>query len=173
MILGKFEKQPVEVEIYSIQFVEDMSSNDNVSSCWQIIARSTAAKWDGTYQTASYTATSADSGRIIVTDHDVVLPSPADGLVLYVANRSQSTSIMVGAFTVPARGAVIVSSSSTAWSIEASTNSVLIDAPGDQRVRTWVHGGKHGSTYTVQVTVTTSDDERVLQDEFVVKVKDR
>lgn len=169
--LGKFNKQPVEVEVYSMQFAQDMASTDEITSTWQIIARK-GVLWDNQPLTADYTATSADSGRIIVTDHNVTLPAETDGFTLSVANTNQSASITVGSFTVPARGAITVCGVSGAWRSEASTTSVLIDAPNDQRVRTFVTGGFTGQTYEVQVVVSTTEG-RTLTNEFTVKVKEQ
>ena len=66
---------------------------------------------------------------------------------------------------------IIVLGVASTWTVEASTTSVLVTAPRDQRVRTFVTGGKNKTTYEVQVTVTTNDG-RTLQDEFIVKVKE-
>lgn len=170
-VLGKPTKQPVEVEVYSIQFIEDLAPTDELTSTWQILARSTATAWDGIPLTANYTATASDSGRIIVTDHGITLPTQTDGYVLYVSNKSQLSAISVGSFSVPARGALVVSGVGGAWVAEASTMSVLIDAPGDQRVRTFVTGGKVGLSYKLQVAVTTSEG-RTLQDELLIRIKE-
>ena len=170
-VLGKPIKQPVEVEVYSIQFVEDMTDTDELTSTWQILARSTAANWDGIPLTTDYTATASDAGRVIVTDHSVTLPAASDGYLLYVSNKSQVASITVGSFAVPARGAIVVAGVGASWVSEASTVSVLIDAPGDQRARTFVTGGKNGISYKLQVAVTTSEG-RTLQDELLIKIRE-
>ena len=73
--------------------------------------------------------------------------------------------------SVPARGAVIVLRKDGAWVVEAKTNAVLVSAPLDQRVRTTVYGGVVGQTYKVQVLVTTAEG-RVMQDEFLITIKE-
>lgn len=170
MILDTHEKQPVEVEVYSIQFAEDLTAGDDLATAFVTIARKGTA-WDGAKKTATYAATLEDTGTLIVTDHDVTLPTATDGYVLSVANASQGSAINVGGYSVPARGAIIVLGVASAWTVEASTTSVLVTAPRDQRVRTFVTGGKNKTSYEVQVTVT-SNDGRTLQDEFIVKVKE-
>ena len=171
-VLGKPTKQPVEVEVYSIQFAEDMADTDEIISTWQIIARSTATAWDGTPLTTSYTALSTDDGRIIVTNSGITLPTGvSDGYVLYVSNNSQVAAITVGSFTIPARSAMVICRVLGAWVSEAITTSILVDAPGDQRVRTFVSKGKVGLSYKLQVAVTTTEG-RTLQDELVIRIRE-
>jgi len=171
-ILGKYVKQPVEVEVYSIQFVDDMAATDEITSAWQIIAPSTLAAWDQVVQSAPYMALASDDQRILVSTASITLPTGvADGYRLCVGNQSQVSAITVGSFNVPARGAIVVTRKSGAWAVEASTNAVLIDAARDQRVRTFVSGGIVNLTYKVQVLVNTTEG-RTLQDEFLVRIKE-
>lgn len=170
-LLGKFTKQPVEVEVYSIQFVEDLSATDEIVSTYTIFARTTAASWDQVVKTAPYTALASDDGRILVVTASVTLPTGTEGYRLYVSNQSQSAAISVGAFSVAARESVIVTYSAGAWVREAFTECVMVSSPGDQRVRTFVSGGVVGQTYKAQVAVTTSEG-RTLQDEFQLRIKE-
>ena len=171
-ILGKYKKQGVEVEIYGIQFAEDMSTTDEINHAWQVIALKSAGIWNREVKSSVYTASSADADTILVTTTDVVLPSDAsEGFRLSVANYSQTSAITVGAFSVPARGCVAVLMQEQAWVIEASTTSVLVSAAKDQRVRVTVVGGLTNQTYKSQVTVTTAEG-RVMQDEFLVTIKE-
>ena len=171
-VLGKYKKQAVEVEIYGIQFAEDMSTTDEIVHAWQMIAPKLSSVWNGKVKTVSYTANSADVSTTLVTSADVVLPTDAvEGYQISVANYNQSAAITVGSFSVPARGSIAVIWKGGAWLIEASTNSVLVSAAKDQRVRTTVVGGFTSQTYKVQVTVTTAEG-RVMQDEFLVAIKE-
>lgn len=57
---------------------------------------------------------------------------------------------------------------------EVDAGGLLVDSvftSGD-RVKVWLSGGVSGQRYKVTVTVSTNDG-RVLQHEFVIKVKDR
>ena len=58
--------------------------------------------------------------------------------------------------------------------VEADGTGLLVDSvfTGANRVKVWLSGGVSGTKYKVTVTVTT-DDGRVLQHEFVIKVRDR
>jgi high-affinity K+ transport system ATPase subunit B len=47
----------------------------------------------------------------------------------------------------------------------------FVNEAGNRRTRTKVSGGTNGTKYKVTVRVTT-DDGRVLEDEFFVKIKD-
>ncbi len=171
-ILGEFVKQPVEVEVYSIQFNQDMTATDQLQTAWQMISLEKTRAWDQTVLSTPYTALLTDSDRILVTTSSVTLPVGApEGYRLNVANKSQVTAISVNAFSVPARGAVIVAYKNGVWIEEAKTNSVLIDAPNDQRVRTFVQGGTPWASYSVQVTVTTAEN-RTMQDEFIVQIEE-
>ena len=171
-VLGKYKKQAVEVEIYGIQFAEDMSTTDEITHAWQMIAPKTSSVWNGVVKTVSYTANSTDAGTTLVTSTNVVLPTDAtEGYQVSVANYSQSAAITVGAFSVPARGSIAVIRKSGVWLIEASTTGVLVSAVKDQRVRVTVAGGVTAQTYKVQVTVTTAEG-RVMQDEFLVTIKE-
>lgn len=171
-ILGIYIKQPVEVEIYGIQFATDMTPTDQITEAWQMIARDTANAWDQVVQEAPYTALLTDAGRQLVTNSDITLPVGApDGYRIYIANKSQDTAIFVDAFSVPARGAIVLARVNGAWTEEAKTNAVLVDAIGDQRVRTRVFGGTPFESYRVEVTVSTSEG-RTMQNEFVVEIEE-
>lgn len=169
---GKFTKQPVEVEVYSNQFVDDLAETDELTTAFTILARYTAAPWDQVVQTAPYTTLASDDGRVIVATANVTgYASAPDGYLLYAANKSQSAAITVCGFSVPARGAIVVRRSGAAWVNECSTTSVLVNSAGDQRVRTFVAGGMVNTAYKAQVTVTTTEG-RTLQEEFKVTVKE-
>ena len=172
-ILKYFRKQPVENEVYGIQFATDMSATDQIVSAWQLITRDMAPDWDQEIQSAPYTAVLADDDRKLVTNgFPITLPSnAADGYRLNVANSAQTGSITVGSFQVPARGAIIVARVNGVWKQEAKTTVVLVDAVNDQRVRTRVTGGTAWQAYKVEVTVTTSED-RTMQNEFVVEIEE-
>lgn len=171
-LLGIYRKQPVEIEIYGIQFATDMAATDQISSAWTMIARDAAPSWDRIVQSAPYTALLTDDTRRIVSVSDVALPSGAeDGYHLNVANQSQNSGIFVGAFSVPARGSVVVVRVDGEWVEEAKTSAVLVDAVGDQRVRTKVSGGAPFESYRIDVTVDTSEG-RVMQDEFIVEIEE-
>lgn len=171
-VLGKYKKQAVEVEIYGIQFAEDMSTTDEIVHAWQMIAPKNSSVWGGKVKSVAYTANSSDADTTLVTSANVSLPTDAiEGYRVSIANYSQSAAITVGSFSVPARGPITVIWKSGVWLIEASTNSVLVSAVKDQRVRTTVMGGLTAQTYKVQVTVTTAEG-RVMQDEFLVTIKE-
>lgn len=63
--------------------------------------------------------------------------------------------------------------------IDPAKVEVMVDVPGLTAVayasglvvKIWVSGGTHKTTYKITVTVE-SDDGRIKQDEFIVKVKD-
>jgi len=171
-LLGKYKKQPIEEEVYSIQFVDDMEPSDNLLTTFTLLARATALPWDQVTQASPYTATATDDGRIIAATSNVTeYASAADGYLLYVANVSQNAAITACGFSIPSRGAAVIRRSASAWVIEAKTTSVMVDAVGDQRVRTFVSGGVVGIKYKVQVAITTNEG-RTLQDEFTVAIKE-
>lgn len=171
-LLGEYRKQPVEVEVYGIQFAEDMSDTDQISTAYQILSRDTAEAWDQVVRTAPYTALLTDDGKTLVSTSDITLPVDApDGYRINVANQSQISGIFVEGIAIPARGASVILRKSGAWTEEAKTNSVLVDAVGDQRVRVWVYGGTPWEVYKVQVTVSTSEG-RIMQDEFTVEIEE-
>lgn len=171
-LLGEFRKQPVEVEVYGIQFAKDMSATDEIQSTFHLLSRDIDEAWDQVIYTVPYTALLTDDKRIIVSTSDITLPADAaDGYHLCVANSAQTGAINVGAFSVPARGALIVLKKNGAWVTEAKTTSVLVDAPEDQRVRVWVSGGTPWEIYKVQVTVSTAEG-RTMQDEFTVEIEE-
>lgn len=171
-LLGEYRKQPVEVEVYGIQFVNDMSSTDEIDSAFQMLSRNIDEAWDQVVYAVPYTATLTDDKRIVVATSDITLPSDApDGYHLCVANSGQLAAINVGSFSVPARGAIIVLRKSGTWVVEAKTTAVLVNATGDQRVRVWVSGGTPWEIYKVQVTVSTAEG-RTMQDEFTVEIEE-
>lgn len=171
-VLGKFVKQPIEVEVYSISFVEDLATTDQIETAFQILAPQTTPAWDLVVQTVPYTALLTDAGRQLVATASVDGPANApDGFTLLVANSNQMAAIDVAGFSVPARGAVVVRRAGNAWTREAWSNGVLVSSAGDQRVRTFLHRGLPGIKYKAQVTVSTAEG-RTLQNEFVVLIKE-
>jgi hypothetical protein len=105
-ILGKFTKQPIEVEVYSIQFVEDLSETDEITATYQTIARKGSTPWDRVVQADPYTILSTDDGKTIVGTANMTLPTGvSDGFRVNVSNKSQNSNITVGTFTVLARSA--------------------------------------------------------------------
>lgn len=171
-ILGRFLKQLTEVEVWSIQFIKDLDVTDHLVSTFTIIAPYKGAIWDQVTRTAEYTALSSDDGKVFVTTSNVNgYVGANEGFKLYVSNKSQNSSIVVCGFVVPARGAIVVRRSNGAWVSEASTSSVMVDVPGDQRVRTFMTGGVANTSYEIQVAVTTNEG-RTLQDEFIVKIRE-
>lgn len=171
-LLGEYRKQPVEVEVYGIQFAKDMSPTDQIESSFVILARELDDPWDQVTQSDAYTARLVDDKQVIVTTADVDLPTDAlDGYHLCVSNANQLAAITVGTFSVPARGAIIVLRKAGAWVMETKSTAVQVDAVGDQRVRVWVHKGTPYEVYKVQVTVSTSEG-RTMQDEFTVEIEE-
>lgn len=173
MILKYFRKQPIENEIYGIQFARDMSATDQITHAWQMISRDSSPDWDLEIQEAPYTAIVTDDDRKIVTNgFSITLPVDApDGFRLNVANYAQTGSTTVGSFQVPARGSIVIARITGTWKEEAKTTAILVDAPNDQRVRTRMTGGTAWMAYKIDVTVTTTED-RTLQNEFVVEIEE-
>lgn len=171
-LLGMYRKQPVEVEVYGIQFAQDMATTDQITAAWQMVSRELSPAWDGVVRSAPYTALLTDDDRLIVTTSDVTLPvGVTEGFRLNVANKGQTTGISVGAFSVPARGATVAAYTGGVWVEEVKTTAVLVDAVQDQRVRTWIAKGVDMQVYTVQVTVVTTEG-RTMQDEFTVEIEE-
>lgn len=170
-MLGRFIKQPVETEVYSMQFVQAMSPGDQLLTSYTFISR-VGATWDGTTKSSPYTTTLTDNGTIIAATANITgVSNPPDGYLLYVSNVSTSAAITACGYSIPVRGAAVFRALYGAWVMEASTTGTLINSSGDQRIRTFVSGGVNGVNYEVQVTVTTSEG-RTLQNEFIVKVKE-
>lgn len=170
-ILGKFDKQPREVEIYAFKFDEDMSETDDVVSGYCALMYGTKPVPEITVSTP-YTATLTDSGSLVYTSASVTLPGSAPiDYRLMVANTSQNAAISVGAFSVPARGSVIVHMTSAGWTVEMTATSIIVAAPDDQRLRIQVAGGLDKNKYKVQATVATSEG-RILEDELILSIKE-
>lgn len=171
-LLGEYRKQPVEVEVYSIQFVDDMSTTDEISTFFQMLSRDADPAWDQIIFTNATIAVLADDKRTFVTESDITLPADAvDGYHINVANSKAVGSINVGSISVPAHGSAVILRKNSAWVVEAKTTSILVNTVGDQRTRVWVHGGTPWEMYKVQVTVSTSEG-RTMQDEFTVEIEE-
>ena len=168
-VLGKFTKQPREVQTYAIQFAGDMTPTDHITGGYSALALDKAIETD---LTTAYTVTTADNNKLFYTASNVTLPGTAsDGFVVMVSNTSQSSQITVGAFAVPARGCIIVRRLAGAWVSEMAGTTVLVDAAGDQRVRIRVVGGVNGTTYKGQLSATTAEGN-VFEDEMTIKIKE-
>lgn len=170
-VLGKFTKQPREVEIYAFQFGEDMAPSDEITSGYCAIRYGTAPR-DEVTLTLPYAATLADSGIQLYTPESVTLPgnAPVD-YRLMVANTDQDSAIVVGTFPVAARGALIVRMTSAGWKIEIAASAIIVAAGRDQRVRVQVTGGAGKNKYMVQATAETAEG-RVMEDELELKIKE-
>ena len=171
-LLGRYTKQPIEVEVYSIRFDEDMAPTDELVQAWQMLTLQGALAWTGNTISTPYTAQPADDGAPLVVEAGVTTPGTLpNGFRLCVSNKSQTTAITAAGFTVPARCAAMLLKVAGSWVRQARTEAVMVVAPNDMRVRTFVHGGIDGQTLKVQVAVSTSEG-RVMQDEFLVKIKE-
>lgn len=173
-LLGQYYKQPVEVEIYGIQFATDMATTDEIQTSFTMISLEFSDPWDRKVRDALYTPVLADNDKIIVTTAGVVTPTDSsitDGFRLNVANASQTSGVLVGDINVPARGAIVVVMNNGVFVEEAKTESTVVNAVNDQRVRTRVFGGTPFETYKVQVTVSTAEG-RTMQDEFTVEIEE-
>lgn len=171
-LLGSFLKQPIETEIYSIQYIKDLTSTDELTAAWLILAPDVANAWDQVVQDAPYTALLSDAERILVVTSSVTLPvAPPENYRICVANKNQSGSIFVNAFNVSARGATVVAYKAGIWVEEATVDGTLVNALNDQRVRTRFSKGVPYEVYKVQVVVDTTEG-RTLQDEFIVTIEE-
>lgn len=179
-ILGKFVQQPQEIEFYSIQFIRDMSSTDEIESSWSAITYRThplstdevPVGYTTLTKNAAYTAVLADNLKIIRSTANITLPADAtDGYTQFVTNVSVTVAILAGPFTIPIRAAAIIKRIAGEWEIESSIQTIVVNVPGDQRVRIGVAYGVVGQTYKTETTVVLSEG-RQLQDELVIRFKE-
>lgn len=176
MILGRFTKQPIEEESYSIFFERDMSDSDSIVRAWCSI--SDALTVEQSIIAKAPIVASVDKA-IYYTDFGVTLNSQPDGFSLSISNTDQVQPISIASdgiegavnFSLPARTSIYLERVSAQWVIQAKAVSTAVIEPGSQRVSTKVIGGQHENQYKVEVTVKTLES-RVLQNEFIVKVKD-
>lgn len=169
-VLGKFTKQPREVDWYSIQFAQDMAQTDEITEA--IVTLSIGKIGLSKVIASNYSALTEDNGYVLYADKSIALPTaPSDGYVLAVANTSQAGAITVGEFALPVHAAIVIRRLNGQWVVEAEAQGILVALPGDQRVRTQVRGGVNGVTYQAQVTVTTQEG-RVMENEFQVKIRE-
>lgn len=168
-ILGKFTKQPREVEIYAIEFAEDMTTTDSITGGYSAISLPNAIETD---LSTAYTATTADNNKLFYTANNIVLPADAsNGYVIMVSNTDQDSAISVGAFSVPARACTVVRKKDGAWVEEIKGTTAIVDAPPYQRIRIFVSGGVKDLIYKGQLTAMTAEG-RVLEDEMTIRVKE-
>lgn len=170
-ILGKFTKQPIEVEIYAIQFADDMPPTDSIAGGHQVVTHN--GKATGTLiLSAPYTATLNDDHKVLRTTAGVTLPAgAADGYTIYVGNVNQSAGIFADSISIPARGSAIIVRTAGAWITEVTAQGIIVAAPRDQRVRIVFTGGFDGQTYKAELTAMTSEG-RTMQDELLIKVRE-
>lgn len=194
--LGKFVKQPKEVERYSIQYVNALSSTDELTSIG-VVAAATKNPQRINAVNDYMVAEDADN-LLVVAQAKVMLPNVAEqGAKVFIANANATAPITIQALGVPiqyesidefggASAYVIVQTtnysllanetaefvySDGAWRESFYVRANVVTKPGDQRVRFLVGGGEPQATYYIENTVSTADG-RVLQDEFQVKIKE-
>lgn len=171
-ILGKFTKQPREIEIYGFQFSEDMTETDEVTSgyCALMIGTRPVVEIE---PTGVYTALLSDDGSLVYAVANVNMPVGAPvGYKLAVANTQQNASILVGGITVPARGAIIAAVVTGGVVVaEMAADCILISLPGDQRLRLRIAGGLDKLKYKAQATANTAEG-RIMEDEMILSIKE-
>ena len=170
-ILEKFTKQAIEVEIYAIQFAEDMAPTDSISGGHVLLTHQGKSK--GTLNlSAPYAATLADDHKSLCSSAAISLPNGVpDGYTLYVGNVNQSAGITAGSFNIAARSCAIIVYRAGNWLCEASGQGIVVAAPGDQRIRIIFAGGTDGNNYKAELTASTAEG-RVMQDELIIKVRE-
>ena len=169
--LGKFIKQPREVEMYAIQFAEDMSESDSLSAAYGALSLQRGMAGERV-QDGPYAAQLQDYGWLLYANASITLPEAVpDGYVLMVSNVDQDAALLVGPFPLAARGAMIVRRQAGAWQVEMSATCIIVAAGRDQRVRMVVAGGVDGASYKGQITATTAEG-RTMEDEMLIRVKE-
>lgn len=174
--LGKFDKQPVEVEKYAIQYVQALGSTDELVNIVQSISDATTP---GTVVRSdiAYFFDESENNVVLYAKDLVYLNEAAPvGTRLFVANATQFDQVQVfnGQINVAdlfANGSVALVKTTQGWEVEASVQANLVTMPGDQRVRFTFYGGTNGQRYRVESTVTTQEG-RVMQDEFQVRIRE-
>lgn len=170
-ILKEAEKQPIEVEVYAIQFKKELTGTDTLTGGHQVIShhkKSVATL----IKSAPYTVLASQSFYTIRTSSDLTLPvDTADGFTLYVGNVNQGAAITVDAFTVPARGSIILTCEDGIWTAEVTATGIVVSSTGDHRMRVTMSGGLDKKNYKIEMTALVSDG-RVLQDEWLIKVRE-
>jgi hypothetical protein len=110
---------------------------------------------DGTYVYNLYTgALEAPESMTTVTNVDV-----------------NTFVVLQTVYNLFARESAVFVKAPTGWQLEAAVQANVINSAGDQRVRYTVTGGAVGRSYKIETTVSTQEG-RVLQDEFQVKIKE-
>jgi len=170
-ILGKFTKQPREIEIYGFQFVEDMTETDEITSGYCALMIGTRPVVEIS-PSGAYAAQLADDMALVYAVANVTLPAGVPvGYKLAVANTQQNAAIQAGGISVPARGAVIVTVTSTGVVAEMSAECILVSLPGDQRLRLRIAGGFDKMKYKAQATANTAEG-RIMEDEMILSIKE-
>lgn len=194
--LGKFQKQPAEVEKYAIQFQQALTPGDNLVNC-NVKAFPNKTIQRITSDNLFLTPTEVDE-MLVVARADVVLsPSSVVGTRMFVANGNDFNPVTITAdgmlikfddidgygtgvtYTNKETLTYVLYANETAefvfdgnfWRESFYVRANLVTGVGDQRVRFLVGGGENLSTYFIETTVAT-EEGRVLQDEFQVKIKE-
>jgi hypothetical protein len=180
-LLGKFQKQPAEVEQYAVQYVQALTPTDELQMGYHTLVVNREVTKE-ILPTGELILTEADVGALVETAAPVTLPFSAPiGSKVFVANRSQAQTVPVRVFPFEpaqensyplfAREAAVFRREGMGFVVEATAQSNIVNLPGDQRVRYSFSGGEKGVTYKIETTVQTQEG-RVLQDEFQVKIKE-
>lgn len=180
-LLGKFQKQPAEVEQYAIQYVQALNSTDEIQVGYHTMSVNREVTKE-INPTGELIMGVGDVGALVETQFPVTLPFDVPvGSRVFVSNVSPAQAIPVRVFPFEpaqensyplfAREAAVFRREGLGYVVEARTQSNIVNLPGDQRVRYTVFGGVGGVTYKIETTVQTQEG-RVLQDEFQVKIKE-
>lgn len=170
-ILGRYQKQPREVEFYAIQFAKDMTETDNITTGYCALMYGSAPVPEVNLS-SPYSATLTDSGTLFYTGFSITVPTGAPiGYRIMAANTDQDSAIQVGAFSVPPRGSIIVLMAAAGWTVELSATAIVVSSEDDQRIRMVIAGGINKTTYKAQATAVTAEG-RTLEDEMILKIKE-
>lgn len=170
-LLGKFVKQPDERESYSVQFIQALSPSDEISAGRVLLVRGK----EGTRKIKlpnGGVVTELDSGASVIAGGPIELPDmPALGTTYFVSNSSPDVIDVMSFGGLQPQEAVVLTYSETGYVEEATARSVVVNSQADKRMRVFVSGGVAGQSYKAEVTISTAEG-RILQDEFIVKIKD-
>ena len=182
MIIGKAQKQPAEIQSYSVTYDNDLNPNEDVTTAYHAIyvERRLVEK---VTKNVDYTADADDAFKLFKLEDGATLTILADlpdDTEFYVSNFDAEEDATVAcselidgetALLLSINRSFVIKRVDGTWITVVNGTNVVVNTPTDHRVRVFFDGGEDRTVYITEVTADT-DEGRRLQDELRITVKE-
>lgn len=172
MILGKFVKQPAEIESYSIDYSLKLAETDSISSLFcSLVDIEVTKDLRLAYEPGGIVLS---AGVTALCQQSVTLSNLPIGAMVSIANVGNSALTVTlndTTLVMPERHSRIFKMTATGWVVIAALRASIVDSPTNKVVKCFVEFGEDGQNLQAEITATSSEG-RVMQSEFNIRIKE-